>query len=272
MEAVDQTNYSYFQYFKGLGLPIYLKLNLAHFSPEIVELFKSMKFEEMSKSEVDEMEKNFNKEKFSRLLTIEDASPGVMRQIGSFRDSDRYGSESIHPKDGYLVYRYKGLAMMLYAQTFKEWQMGCSEDFGTEETKLASTIVINRFLSWSLAPLGIVGFWGVPVDEGMVVMNPMEAKGEVVFIDIFKRWSYTQDGNKKIKNSFKLLKLDNSLKDRSITMSGERFLTFLTAHCTYFSYDGLSVPVRQMIQNLCRNYQGHVYPLESFQPRTDLNL
>ncbi|OUR96152.1 hypothetical protein A9Q84_07265 [Halobacteriovorax marinus] len=272
MEISDQTSYSYFQYFKGLGLPIYLRLNLAHFQSDVVELFKSMKFEEMSPKEVTEMEEGFSKEKFSRLLTIEEATPGVMRQIGSFSDSDRFGSESIQPKDGYQVYRYRGLAMMLYAHSFKEWQMGCSEDFGVEATNLASRVVINRFLSWSLAPLGIIGFWGVPVDEGMVVMKPSDSNGEVVFIDVFKRWSYTQDGNKRIKNSFKLLKLDSSLKERSITMSGERFLTFLTAHCTYFSYGGHSIPVRQMIQSLCRNYEGHVYPLESFQPRTDLNL
>ncbi len=105
-----------------------------------------------------------------------------------------------------------------------------------------------------------------------MTMKPKESNGEVVFIDVFKRWTYTQDGHKKLKSNFRILKLDQSIKDQSIKMKADRLIAFLTAHNTYFSYGGLSVPVRQMIQTICRNYEGYVYPQDSFQPRTDLNL
>ncbi|PIK13897.1 MAG: hypothetical protein CES88_13000 [Halobacteriovorax sp. JY17] len=269
---MEQSNYTYFQYFKGLGLPIYIRLNLSSFHSDFLDLLKKMKFDELSSAESEKMLTDFDGEKFGRILTINEASPGVMRQIGLYSESDKFGSESIHPKDSYNVYRYRGVALMVYGHSFKEWEMGCTEDLGTDGVELATKMILMRFLSWSLAPLGIIGFWGVPVDEGMVVQKPNEAGGEVVFIDVFKRWLYTQDGQKKMKNSFKLLKLDNSLKDRSIKMSPEQFISFLSAHCSYFSYGGMTIPTRQMIQSVCRTYEGLVYPTESFQPRTNLNL
>ncbi len=271
-DFMEQSNYTYFQYFKGLGLPIYIRLNLSSFHSDFLDLLKKMKFDELSSAESEKMLTDFDGEKFGRILTINEASPGVMRQIGLYSESDKFGSESIHPKDSYNVYRYRGVALMVYGHSFKEWEMGCTEDLGAAGVELATKMILMRFLSWSLAPLGIIGFWGVPVDEGMVVQKPNEAGGEVVFIDVFKRWLYTQDGQKKMKNSFKLLKLDNSLKDRSIKMSPEQFISFLSAHCSYFSYGGMTIPTRQMIQSVCRTYEGLVYPTESFQPRTNLNL
>ena len=269
---MEQDNYTYFQYFKGLGLPVYLRLNTVNFHAEFIELLKTLKFHELSSEESEKMLSEFDNEKYGKILTIKEASPGVVRQIGLYSESDKFGSESIHPKDSYNVYRYRGVGLMVYGHSFKEWEMGCSEDIGTDGYQLATKMILMRFLSWSLAPLGIVGFWGVPVDEGMVVQKPNESGAEVVFIDVFKRWLYTQDGQKKMKNSFKLLKLDNSLKDRSIKMSPEQFISFLSAHCSYFSYNGMTIPTRQMIQSVCRTYEGLIYPTESFQPRTSLNL
>jgi len=269
---METPNYTYFQYFKGMNLPVYIRLQTSHFNSEVVELLKSLKFDELSSTESETAMENFSQEKFGKLLTIKEASPGVMRQIGLYSESDKFGSESIHPKETYNIYRYRGVGLMIYGHSFKEWEMGCTDDFATSRFELASKIILMRFLSWSLAPLGIIGFWGVPVEEGIVVQKPIEASGEVVFIDVFKRWLYTQDGQKKMKSSFKVLKLDSSLKDRSIKMGPEQFLSFLSAHCSYFSYGAMTVPTRQMIQSLCRTYEGLIYPTESFQPRTNLNL
>ncbi|WP_372655683.1 hypothetical protein [Halobacteriovorax sp.] len=269
---MEESNYTYFQYFKGHALPVYIRLNKSSFQKDLVDLIKSLKFNELSSEESEKMLSDFSGEQFGKILTIDEASPGVMRQIGLYSESDQFGSESIHPKESYNVYRYRGVALMIYGHSFKEWEMGCVEDFGSEGVELATKVILMRFLSWSLAPLGVIGIWGVPVDEGMVVQKPSEAGGEVVFIDVFKRTLYTQDGQKKMKSSFKLLKLDSSLRDRSIKMGPEQFLTFLSAHCSYFSFGGMTIPTRQMIQSICRTYEGLVYPAESFQPRTDLNL
>jgi hypothetical protein len=55
-------------------------------------------------------------------------------------------------------------------------------------------------------------------------------------------------------------------------MKNEELLSFLSAHCSYMDYSGLSVPVRQMIQTLARMTEGLIHPEESFRPKTDLSL
>jgi hypothetical protein len=131
---------------------------------------------------------------------------------------------------------------------------------------------MNRYLSWALAPLGIIGLWGVPVDEGVVVMSQKNAGGEGVFIDINRRVIMGLDGVKPIKGRFQLLRLDSTLKGRSITMSKEELLSFLMAHIIYFDYDGPSIPVRQMVQTLLTLARGIVYPRENYRPRSGLSL
>ena len=55
-------------------------------------------------------------------------------------------------------------------------------------------------------------------------------------------------------------------------MTNEELLSFMSAHSSYLDYQGLSVPVRQMIQTLAKMTEGLVHPEESFRPRTDLSL
>ena len=120
--------------------------------------------------------------------------------------------------------------------------------------------------------MGIVGFWGVPVDEGVVVMKQHESRGESVYIDIKRQNVITVDGVKKIKGRFKVLRLDPTLKGRNVAMTAEEFLSFLSFHCNYFDYVGPSLPIRQMITSLPSYAVGLVHPRESFKPRTDLSL
>ncbi|MBY0412819.1 MAG: hypothetical protein K2Q18_01575, partial [Bdellovibrionales bacterium] len=157
----------------------------------------------------------------------------------------------------------------------KRWQLGCFSDFGTNKEatiKLAARTVIHRFLSWALAQHGILGLWGVTVDEGMVLQRVTESKGEAVFIDVVGNKILSLDGIKKLGPRFKVLRLDPTLHGRNIRMSKEELVSFISAHASYLDYAGLSVPVRQMIQELTKMTEGLVHPEESFRPRTDLSL
>ncbi len=153
-----------------------------------------------------------------------------------------------------------------------EWQLAAFDDFGSTEHDLDYKIILNRFLSWSLAPLGIVGFWGVPVDDGVVVMRQNKSQGEAVYLDIFNGNVISLDGYKKISARFKIMRLNSTLHGRNIVMTNEELLSFLTTHVSYFDYSGPSVPVRQIIQAISKKFQGLLHPEESFRPRTDLSL
>jgi hypothetical protein len=150
--------------------------------------------------------------------------------------------------------------------------LGCYANLAAKDNLLAARTIINRYLSWALSPLGILGLWGVVIDDGVVAQRSSDSKGEAVFIEMGKQRLLTVDGVKKISPKFKILRLDPTLHNRNIKMSNEEFVSFLFSHCTYFDYAGPSVPVRQLIQSMAKITEGLIHPQESFRPRTDLSL
>ncbi len=264
---------TYFQYQKDLDLPVYIAVNLADFDKGLEPFLTSMQFFRVVDKEETKVAERIKKDTLARCLSLTEATPAVSRQIHATLESDRYGLESIIPKPGYQVYRYKEVGFMVYSFGVKTWELGAYNDFGVnKEHKLAARIMLNRFLTWALVPQGILGLWGVAVDEGMVLQRVHESKGEVVFIDVVKNKLITLDGVKKLGPKFKVLRLDPTLKGRNVKMTNEELLSFMSAHSSYLDYKGLSVPVRQMIQTLAKMTDGLVHPEESFRPRTDLSL
>ena len=242
------------------------------FDASLENFLLEMKFDRLDESEVKKASSLLKSSRTAKVLTLTEATTQVSRQIESATESDRYGEESIVPKKGYSVYRYKSNSLMVYSHGATEWQLGCYPDFGSKESVNDSRGVMNRFLSWALAPMGIVGFWGVPVDQGIVILRRKEAAGEAVFIDVVKRRILSLDGQKKLSARFTIMKLDNTLIGKNVRLSIDELHSSLAVACTYFSYSGLSVPVRQMIQSLTKSCEGVLHPKESFKPRTDLSL
>lgn len=263
---------TYYQYQKDLNLPVYLSVDLSSFENSFSDFLTKMKFHKLGDKEEASALEDLKKNNQARILHISEASPIVAKQIQSMMESDRYGAESIIPKDGYRVYRYKDTSLMIYSFGAKEWQLGCYKDFGSNQFQFESRMVINRFLSWALVPHGIIGLWGVTVDDGMVAQRPIDSKGEVVFIDVVGLRMIAIDGIKKLRPHFKILRLDPTLKGRNVKMTSEQLLSFLSAYCSYLDSSGLSVPARQMIQALSKMTEGLLHPEESFRPRTDLSL
>lgn len=269
---MNETKWTYFQYQKDENLPVFIKANLADFDSSLLNLLIGMRFEQLSEMEAIDLEGSLTPEFRGNILTMRLASPSVTRQINQVAESDRYGAECITPKDGYKVYRYKRKALLVYSFGVGFWEMGCQSDFGNEAELSSYRTIINRYLSWSLVSEGIVGFWGVPVEEGMVVLRKKESMGETVFVDVRRGKLYCIDGAKPMKSLFKILRLDSVLKNKNVRMTNEELLGFLTFNSTFFDYQGLSVPVRQAIKSLARVAEGLNHPKESFKPRTDLSL
>jgi len=273
MESVTIEKYTYFQFGKSLDLPIYVRYRSTEFDPDISGFLRTMKFEEVSGKDVasieEELERSAEGSKI-RVLTMSEASLPVSRQIASAREGDKYGPESILEKKGYNVYRYKNLAMLVYSLASIEWHMGCFPDFGHVDMEMQCRVVMNRFLSWALADHGIIGFWGTPVEEGVVIQRYSESRGEAILFDINKRMVFSLDGQKRMRYSFTFIKLDPTLRNRSVEMRFEDLLSYLTVNSTFFGPTGLPPKIRQLIQTLCRFSQGQIYPKESFQPRNEI--
>lgn len=264
-----------YQYQKDLGLPVYIAVDTQGFESGLNDFLLLMKFTKLQDKEEAAALEIMKKNNASRCLNITEATPAVARQIHSTMESDRYGLESVIPKPGYQVYRYKDEGLMVYSFGVKSWEFGAFHDFGSSKEpakRLAHKTIIHRFLSWALVHHGILGLWGVTVDDGMVLQRSVESKGEAVFVDVVGNRILSLDGIKKLGPKFKVLRLDPTLHGRNIRMTNEELLSFISAHCSYLDYTGLSVPVRQMIQTLAKMTVGLIHPEESFRPRTDLSL
>ena len=269
---MENENWTYFQWNQEAGYPVYVRCDLTQFGAEMLTLLAQMRFTEIEPTKLQEVQQHLDSNPYGRVLSIKQAGQNVAKQIDQVAESDRYGAESIVPKEGYNVYRYRGVGLLVYAFSHMEWELGCFNSFGKAEDRIIYHSIMNRFLSWALAPLGVIGFWGVPVDEGMVVLRQKESRGETVYLDVKKRKLLSLDGVSEMKPRFKILRLDPNLNGRNIKMSSEELLCFLSVQSTYFDYRGLSVPVRQLICTLAVSTEGLVHPQESFKPRTDLSL
>ncbi|RPJ72538.1 MAG: hypothetical protein EHM20_13620, partial [Alphaproteobacteria bacterium] len=106
---------TYFQYQKDLNLPIYLSADLTSFEASFGEFLGKMKFHKLSDKEEASALEEIKKNNKARILHVSEASPLVAKQIQGMMESDRYGAESIIPKDGYKVYRYKEMGLMVYS-------------------------------------------------------------------------------------------------------------------------------------------------------------
>lgn len=271
-DTATPSQYQWFQFRKELGYPIFVRFKSGDFDSGLSDFLTHHHFVKVQDGDAKEAEKLIVSDSRARVLTMSEANISVARQITSMVESDRYGLESIVNQVNYRVYRYKNSALMIYSFTSKEWQMGVFKSFGSKAETMSSKVVLNRYLSFALQSMGVVGFWGVPIDEGMVVQRYHDSKGEAVFVDVKNERVISQDGVKKLSARFKILRLDPTLKNRNVRMTSEELLSFLTSHCTYFDTTGLTVPVRQLVQAVTKLTEGIYHPEESFKPRTDLSL
>lgn len=264
-------NYTYYQYHRDQKYPLYLKVQVNQFDPNLPNLLKQLQFSILDEDEVKKLDEVFESEPHARMLTIKLATNRVARHVDFAVESDRYGFESVMPKDGYRLYRYKGMGLMVYSFVMPYWELGVHSKFGAEEELFVTRMMINRFLAWGLFPFHVVGVWGVPVDEGIVVLRPKESKGEAVFIDLKDYKVLSEDGASSFPSRFKVLRLDSTLRDRNISMNDGQLSSFLASQTTFMDSSGLNIPVRQMIKTLSQLAEGIVHPRDLFRPRTELN-
>lgn len=260
----------FFQYYKDADYPVFIKLDSDFLGAGFFKLLKELQFSELNEAEVKARAHLFN-HRFCRILHVSEATPKTSQLIKNNSTDDRFGPESFTDLATHRVYRYKDQALIVYSFRFKEWQMGCHAAFAEGENAFEAKMVLGRFLGWSLSMLGMVGFWGVPVEEGIVINKPVECKGEVVFLDVKRMVMLTIEGEKKIKSAFTIIRLDNTLSNRNIRMTKEELVGFLSSSTVYVDFQGLTISVRQVIQEIAHFAHGKIHPAVNFRPRMNLS-
>ena len=268
-----ESGFKYFQYCRELGHSVYLRYSDQIFSPKLATFLEDMGFNQLEDREVIELmaKKPRENSKF-RILTLVEASLRVSAQIQRTLESDRFGLESVIPREGYKVYRFKNTALMVYSERTNFWEMGCFSDFGIGKDLFAYRSVINRYLTWALVPHGVLGFWGVPIEEGIALLRPGEAQGNAVYFDIFQRKMISGKEVRPFPHPLKILELDKNLEQQNLSMRQEELAGLLSRRNTYLSISRHPVSVRQILQKLSSVGQGYIHGQEFFKTKIDLTL
>ncbi|MEK6625906.1 MAG: hypothetical protein AABY86_13095, partial [Bdellovibrionota bacterium] len=194
-----------------------------------------------------------------RILELKTCTPLMMRQMNSVIESDKYGPESITNNGVYKVYRYKGMALMIWAFQNSTWEMAITPNASLDENLMMYRAVFNRFLSWSLAPLGLCGFWGHFTSGGVIIKKMRESHGEAIFFDVLQKRILGPSGIQKISSALTVYRIDPRAK-LTTQMTKEEFAAFLFHSTSYFDLQGLSLPIRQAILWLTKTVVGVTTP------------
>lgn len=264
------SNTTFFQFHPEMDLPIYIQVDLGTFHSELEDFLEVRGFVKLQDEDRASIYKEMEKTLSGRVLTLKKAVPTVARQITGVIEADQFGEESVIPKSGYRVYRYKNHGLLVYSFAATEWELGCLDTFGSKNAQFESNTVINRYLSWSLSSHGIIGFWGAVADGYMTVQNKNESNGEAVFIDVRNRKLIDKNGVQATPGEFAFIRLNKNLK-KNMQMAPENLLGFLSSRCSFLDHQGLSVPVRQMLQQVVKEYSGYEAAYDLAAQSTDLS-
>lgn len=260
MENTEKS-FSYYKFRKSLDYEVYLRFEDFEFENRFTEVLDLMGFDKLERDKV--KDKDFNPYR-TKILKVVKANPRVSRQINrSSYEFDEFGPETLSQMGRYDVYRYKGVGMMILGEGTLFWELGIR----TTEDHTALRTIFTRFLSFALASVGVVGFWGVPIEEGFVVMSPEASNNEALFVDLEKNIIITYDGIKDLDSDFQILRLDSTLRNEMKKMSREDLLSFLTMNTSHLSYDGSNPAVAETILELSEVAEGFIYPEANFKPR-----
>jgi len=253
-------------YREELKLPIFVKFEDASFAENYLDILKELGFEKIDQKSIDKRDDVAS----SRWLTVKKAGPRVAARLNVVNSINGIRSkESIMPKINREVYRFQKTAMIMCHAKERMWEMGLMASAKNNLTNLR--VVFNRYLSFALADYEIIGFWGVPIDDGVVVMNFEESSGEAFFIDMNNQQIISIDGVQELEFGTNFLRLDEGLINRSIKMTKEDLFSFMSLKHTYFSYRGSHPSFSRVIKNIIELMDGLIYPAKNFRPRTVLN-
>ncbi len=258
--SMTAKEYNYYRFRKELDYHIYLRFEDFDFESEVVDTLELLGFE---KVERDDLKKITFYKNNTRVLKVTRAATRIHRKMDGQGLLKINEDECFQAMGLYDVYMYKNVAMMVLGDQNPLWELGIK----TTEDSYALRIVFTRFLSMALACQGVIGFWGVPVDQGFVMMNEKESNSESIFIDVERSRFMTFEGVQSLPVDMQILRLSPTLKDEALKMTKEAFYGFLTFKTTLPHRRNKPKEFLQALFELTQVAVGVDYPEDNFKPR-----
>ncbi len=249
-----EKQFSYYQFQKDLNYPIYLRFENFEFENLFVEVIEILGFQKIERDEV----KNHNlSSSETRVLKIVSASSAVKQKMelaqGGFSLSH---DEVFHSLGLYDVYIFKKVAMMVLGERNPLWELGVTDT----SDQVALKIVLNRFLSQSMAMLNVAAFWGCAIEKGFISQSLKECQGNALFIDPKNKKMISSGKVIDIDNDFSILRLIPTRAEQGTTMTKENFYSFLSVKTIYPDPVYKPEKLNLAIYDIANSYQGVFYP------------
>jgi hypothetical protein len=247
----------YYQFHKSFGYPVFIRLDADLLEGRLQKVILDLGFFELDEKERKTIPVNKSS---TKVLSLKKAPIRVIQQVKTPTSLDQYGQETLQMNGNFQVYTYRNFGMMVFSAASSYWELGlCSELQNTEElTHLR--IMLTRFLSWSLGPMGMIGYWGVTTQDGMVIMKQAQSFGESVFVDLDKKLILSGQFTKNFGGDFVIYRAERSVPQNKM-IGKEELISFLTTSTTFLSYSGIPFLMKRNIFDLGANTRGEYSPL-----------
>lgn len=240
MSAVS-TKPVFFQWQKSHGYPVFLRVEKTLLEGRLQKLITDLGFQEVPVSEHRKIQLD---RMGTKVLTLSRASLRVCQQVNLGDSLERYGAESLSHHANAQVYLYRRLGLMVFSPLTNLWELGLASQLETTEELTGLRVMLNRYLGWALAPLGVIGFWGVATNEGLVAMKQSQSFGEVVMVDVEKRLLHSSAGTQPMAPGFTILRADKGAPAGK-AMAREELVSFLSTANVYFTHGNLPYTLRK---------------------------
>ena len=266
--AMSSELQTYFQYFKEFDYPLGISISPEIFDSESFNTLKLLGFSEIAKDEWDAKKKTFRK------VQVLSPTPVMQHYLDKNSLLGFQGKESLSLKTKNRIYKFQNRGILEFSERHLPWTLHLVEsDDATSLFKAEFMHILNRIISWALIDYNCIGFWGVPVEEGLISMKATESKSEAFFIDLTNQRILTLDGAFTISSKLQILRLDSTLQPSSSRgMRPEELYSFLLHRSALFHPAGTHKQVKLAVSYLASHAKGLIWPRGSFTPRTDLDV
>lgn len=243
---METTKWSYYQYRKNYDYPVYVRFKQEDLNPKFSHLLSELGFQGLSDVESRKIQLH---RLHTKVLTIQYASARLQMQISGSDILDKYGPESLSLQMGMPVYTYRKVGVMGLPLTKTLWDLAIHPEISHTEQMVGLRVILVRYLSQSLAELGVLCYWGTVKDDTVIIMKQLNSFGEAVLIDVAKKVVFSNGGEMKLGSSLKIIRKDKEVFSSSI-MSREDLIGFMSVSTCLLSFSGITPAMKKAIYEL----------------------
>jgi hypothetical protein len=243
---MEESQWNTYQYRKNGQYAVYLRLRQDDLNAKFNHLFQEMGFTLLTEAEVKKIKLS---QPYLKILTIRKASQGYMQLIQSSDILDEFGQESMGLYSNVPTYTFRRVGIMLIPKGKTLWELDINPEISHTEQMVGFRIMLVRFLSLALADQGVLSYWGTVKDGTIIIMKQAQSFGEAVFIDMKKKFIFSNGGEMQFDSSLKIVRKDKIVLT-TFNLTREDLISFLSVSTCLLSFTGITQSMKKNIFEL----------------------